>query len=818
MRQLANLFALGLGLSPRSATGQQARSHFSAQRNHHMPDFSSFGPPPTGFLPVGPNLTVPQNLEPPSTQQRQNSLPVAFALPQMLLSPKLVPRSFDYSPSQNLPFSLPVAYAYPQVPSTPHAMSLPLSQPLPMTPCPPGTIMSTRSLPVLAPLTPVSTQPRYAMSSSERLSGRTSRPLIPTVEPFQPASLRKTNAIEKTTVRSDKATNTQISGSPMPYVDRKAGRPLRAQVAPFEPSSHRISLEPMITPAEESEIMGYDSCTEWSVEQLKACSYTPFLEEDRLEEAARHFSNMQLHEPNRETVRVKQLESGRRQYLFSQQSNLSTPRSRLEQKDSPGRSRRLESVNEDVVLTVPAPVYHAHQEMVNPTFASESPTSAGYDHGNSYGSSISTTLGGPAMTLGHHASPFQLTAQEIEMLDRAVKKQNEAWLKATRIEKERIEMEDKMVKIRAEVQRSLEERRNFRLEREGYDYTRSEVLARDHQRRDEYAARAAKNQLDFDARIWQTFHPFWSLQPPYARFPDAHTQASNPDSQGLVSMFEVIFSNMADYRPGYTNYRPLHVAPSSALLQVSLLPRHRPSWIPGPTSTVINWDDPSICDNAETCRNIRRNACFVPYMEPSDVHRPPHAQGPCIGPLIGQENLLHIRPVSPDFMCQCLQDVACLPVGRLQPHQNKPSARSTPTQLRRDASSMRPTSKLTNVSNPQFKIDPPRAPSSMVHSQTLYPVLESQNSYNSPSPQRTPNPMIWHQGLQSPSPYRNTPSSRQISRHTIYRGPQSANYCDNTPSPVRCRNQTTYLQGPQSPGSIEATPSPARRRRRHRKK
>jgi hypothetical protein len=779
-----------------------------------MPDFSSFGPPPTRFVPVGPNLTVPQDFEPPSTHQHQNPLPVAYALPQMLLSPKLVPRSFDYSPSQTLPFSLPVAYASPRIPSTPHAMPLPLSHPLPLKPCPTGTILSTRSMSVLAPLTPISTQPRYAMSSHERLSGRTSRPLIPTVEPFQPASLRKTPPTEKTTVRSDKSVSTQGSGSPMPYVVRKAGRPLRAQVAPFEPSSHRISLEPMITHAEKSEIMGYDSCTEWSVEQLEACSYTPFLEEDRLEEAARHFTYMQLHEPNRETVRVKQLESGRRQYLFSQQSNLSTPCPRSEQKISPGRNRRLESVNEDALLGVPAPVYHAHQEMVNPTLASEYPTSAGYDHHDPYGSSVSTTLGGPAMTLGHHALPFRLTAQEIEMLDGAVKKQNEVWLKATRIEKERIEMEDKMVKIRAEVQRSLEERKSFRLEREGYDYTRPEVLARDHQRRDEYAARAARNQLDFDAQIWQSFHPFWSLQPPYARFPDAHTQASNPDSQGLVSMFEIIFSNMADYRPGYINYRPLHVAPSSALLPVSLLPRHRPSWIPGPTPTVINWDDPSICDNAETCRNIRRNACFVPYMEPSDMHRPSHAQGPCIGPLTSQENLSHIRSVSPDFPCQRLQDVACFSVGRLQPHQHKPSGRSTPTQSRHDASSMRLTSKSTNVSSPQFNIDPPGAPFGMVHSQTLYTVLESPNSYNSPSPQRTPNPVIWRQGLQSPSPYRNTPSSR----HTIYRGTQSTNYCDNTPSPVRSRNPTTYRQGPQSPGSIEATPSPAKRRRRHRKK
>lgn len=775
------------GVSPRWAARRRSRWQFySPKRDHPPPDFSFLGPPPAGFLPVGPNLTMPQ--------------------------------SFDYPSIQQLPFSLPMAFVSPQPPSTPQAGPLPPFHPNAVAPASSQITWGTSSKSVISPLTPSSNQIRFVKASNERTSGQTSRPLVPTVEPFQPASSRMTPGNERRTVRSNQALDTRNSGSPIPHVERKASRPLSAHVAPFEPSSHRVPLEPIMTPAEENEIMGFDSPTKWSAEQPESRSFTNFLEGDRLEKTTiSHCSNLQLHEPAGDIVRVKQLESGCRQYIFSPRSNVPTPSPRLEQRVSPERYRQLESVNEDAELTDPALLYHAHQEMINPTFASQSGTCPGYDH--SYGHSTTTPHGGPAMIRGGDSFFPRLTTQEIEVLTRAAERQARLWLEAERIEKDRIEMEDEMMKKRAIVQRSLEARQGSRLEREGFDYKRSEVLARDHRRRDKSAACAAESQREYDARIWKTFHPFWGQQPLYARFPNAHTRARNPDVQELVTLFEIVFCNMAGYRYGYINYRPLRVPPPSVLSQMSELPRHRPSWIPGPALTQTNWDDPSICDNLDACRNIRENACFVPYMEPTGMHRPPLSRDPCIEPLIGQETLPQIPPFISDFLGQSPQESAWLRGIPLWPHHPPPSVQNDPTQTRNNTSSTWLASVPTNVKAPGFTFNPPHAPSTMMaRSQSLYPVLERPNPYNSPSSQTARSLKSYRQAPQSPISYRNTPSSQRTGRQAAHQTLQSLNSYDNTPSPQRTRNQDTYRHGPQSPNSIDTTPSPLKRRRRPRKR
>ncbi|KAJ5307812.1 hypothetical protein N7476_008468 [Penicillium atrosanguineum] len=730
-----------------------------------------------------------------------------------------MPQSFDYPSIQPRPFSLPMAYVSPQAPSTPQARPLPLFHPHPVAPPPSQMTWGSSSKSPMRPLTPSLNQLSITKTSNERTSGRISRPLIPTVEPFQPASSRVTLEVEMMAVRSNQAMKSQTSGSPIPHAGRKVSRPLSAHVAPFEPSSYHVPLGTIVSPAEESEVLSFKNTTERSAEPPEDRSFTTFLEGDRLEkEATSHFSNLQLRESARDIVRVKQLESGCRQYLFSPQSNVPTPGHRVEQRVSPERNRRLESVSEDTELTDPVPVYHAHQEMINPTFASQCPTCPGYGHSNPYGHFTPNPRREPAMIQESDSYSPRLTTQEIEVLTRAAERQARLWLEAERIEKDRIEMEDEMMKKRAIVQLSLEARQDSRLEREGYDYTRPEVLVRDHQRRDESAARAAESQLEYDARIWRTFYPFWGQQPPCPRFPEAHTRASNHNIQELVTMFEVVFCNMAGYRYGYINYRPLHVAPPSTLSQMSELPRHRPSWIPGPAPTQTDWEDPSICDNTDACRNIRENSCFVPYMEPTGMHRPPISRDPCIEPLIGQDTLPHIPPFIPDFPGQSLQESAWLRGISLRPHQPPPSAQSNFNQARNSTSSTWSASVRTSVNPPRFTFDPSHAPVSMMaRSQALYPAPESPKSYNSPSPRISRSQKIHRQIPQSPNSYRNTPSSQRARRQTIYPVLHSPKFYNDNSSPST-RNKHTYRQGPQSPNSIDTTPSSLKRRRRPRKK
>ncbi|KAJ5684281.1 uncharacterized protein N7477_000626 [Penicillium maclennaniae] len=397
----------------------------------------------------------------------------------------------------------------------------------------------------------------------------------------------------------------------------------------------------MATPAEESEITDFDEILEWPTENPESRCFTPFLEGEGVgNKATTQCFHFHQREPAREIVHVKHLESGCRQYIFSPQSNFPSAGPHLEERVSPERRRKLESVYEEVELTDPAPGCHAHPEMITPSLASQSPECRGYDHSDSYDHCTTKSLGGPAMIRESDSLFPRLTTQEVAVLTRAAERQARLWLEAERIEKDRLEMEDEMVKKRAIVQHSLEARQDSRLEREGFDYTRSEVLVHDHQRRDEAAACAPDSQREFDARILEAFYPFWAQHPLCARFPHAHIRARIPDNQGLVTLFENVFYNMAGYKYGYIDYRPLPVAPIRALSRRSELPRHRPSWIPGPVPTQIDWDDPSICYNAEARREIRENACFVPYMEPNGLHRPPHLRDPCIEPLIVYKKVL----------------------------------------------------------------------------------------------------------------------------------------------------------------------------------
>ncbi|KAJ6131574.1 hypothetical protein N7523_001280 [Penicillium sp. IBT 18751x] len=614
--------------------------------------------------------------------------------------------------------------------------------------------------------------------------------------------------------------DTHTLGSLIPHAKRKVSRPLSAHVAPFEPSSRRVPLELMATPAEESEITEFDEIIEWPTECPESRSFTPFFEGEGVgNKATAQCSQYQQREPAREIVHVKHLESGCRQYLFSPESNLPATGPQFEQRTSPERCRKFESVNEEVELTDPTPGCHAHQGMITPSLASQIPKCRRYDHSDSHGHCTTKSLGGPAVIRESDSLFPRLTTQEDAVLTRAAERQARLWLEAERIEKDRLEMEDEMVKKRAIVQHSLEARQFSRLEREGFNCTRSEEIVHDHQRRDEATACTADCQREFDARIWETFYPFWAQQPLCARFPHTHIRARIPDNQGLVTLFENVFYNMAGYKYGYIDYRPLPVAPIRTLSRRSELPRHRPSWIPGPVPTRIDWNDPSICNNAEARREIRENACFVPYMEPYGLHRPPHLRDPCIEPLIGQETLPRIPPFVPDFSGKSLQESAWLRGFPPWAHRPLSSAQNDHTQSRNTATTRWSASIHTNLDTPRSKLDPPHAPSRMLTgSQSLYPVPESPNYSNSPLQKTARSPKLHHQAPQSPVLYRNTPSSHRTDRQTTYSALHSPNYYDNTPSPQRIRNQHTYHHGPQSPTTIDTTPSPLRRRRRPRKK
>ncbi|KAJ5212158.1 uncharacterized protein N7498_003804 [Penicillium cinerascens] len=570
------------------------------------------------------------------------------------------------------------------------------------------------------------------------MSGRTSRPLVPTVEPFQPASACASPVVERRIAKATEDHNSQTSGSLMPQVEKRTPRPLSAEVEPFMPKSKRMAYALMEDSPKKNENNGLNNGPGPFTQQEEAHLCTSFLEEARLKEANNPLSSLK---PRIETVNFAQLENKDHEFSVTTQSIFSPKDCWPEQRVS-SEHRQLESVDEGVLLGIPASVYHAHQEMAYPSYASGFTPHSSNECVDSYGISPIDFCGstGPP---GYGPSPLRLTEAEADVLNRAGEQQARLWKEAERIETERLEMEDNVAERRGLVQQVLKAREDARLRRESNDLTRPGALARDHHCRDESSTREAFCRIEFENRIWSAIYPFWSEQP-NPRLPRAHTRAETIESQEMVSTFETVFCNLAGYRKSYTNYQASRPALSETSPVIDQPLHRQPRWMPGPTRT--NWDNPSICDVPESRRTILNTGSFIPYMGPMDMNHLPHPRDPCIEPLIGEGDLPWIPPFNPVFPESPQLNASAnknsldisSPAEEAYVQQQCPaptSVQSTPPHVRRCKDPIQSSETRAQSDTTNFENRSPRCPASMARSSAMY----QQGTQNSnPSSNDTP--------------------------------------------------------------------------------
>lgn len=663
--RLAHLFGSGLnspGVSPRRAVRQRIRTRFfAAQRNRNMsPDSFSSLGTSPGLLPAGPNITGPQGFN--------------------------WPRFEDYPP--------------------PHIVM-------------PRDIFTELTV---APLIPP--ELCSVTLSTERMSGRASRPLVPTVKSFQPASAYASPVVERMTAKATEENNPLTSGSPMPQVEKRTPCPLSAEVEPFMPRSERMAYALMEDSSKKNENNGLDDVPEPFTHQKEAHPCMFFLEEARLKEANNPLFSLQ---PRIEMANPTQPESEDHEFSVTSQSTFSPEDCWPGQRFSSEHHRQLESVDEGVLLDIPTPVYHAHQEIAYPSYASEFTPHPSNEYVDSYGT-LQIDFGGPTGSPDHGPSPLRLTGSEAEVLNRATEQQARLWKEVERSETEGLEMEDSLAERRGLVQQVLKAREDARLERESNDLTRPEALARDHHRRDEASTREAICRIEFKNRIWHAIYPFWSEQP-NPRLPHAHIRAEAIESQEMVSTFETVFCNLAGYRESYTNYQASRPALPEMSPGINQLLHRQPRWMPGPTRT--NWDNPNICDVSESRRTILDTGSFISYKGPTDMNHFPHPRDPCIEPLIGEEDLPWIPPFNPVFpespQVNALVNETSLDISSpaeeayAQQQCGAPaSVQSTPPRMGRCTDLIRSSQARAQSDITNFENKSPHSPASMARNRTTY--------------------------------------------------------------------------------------------------
>jgi len=552
---------------------------------------------------VGPNQTVPVGFAGPYLANCPPSPPQPAPGPCMYYNtpagPVIVPLVYDrpfivqMAPTPNcmVPLAAPTSHImYP--PAPPHIMYPPAPTP-----------------PIMIPLRPTYFGSVTGPRLTERMSGRISRPLVPTVEPFQPASAHTSPVITNVTVNATEGSNSRISASQMPQAEKKPSRSLSAEVAPFMPMSDRMASASTENPADESEKKGLDDDEGQSPQQQEVHPFTSFSEEARLKEANSPVSSMQ---PGTQTDHPTEPESERdepeseRGKSESKQdkfvASLASPHSWSDTGRWP--QPKISSKCPESLMVVPgranpAPVKHANPETIYPSHVSDSTASPSDEYVYQYGHSQVNT-GGPTI---YGPPPLRLTTAEDEVRNRAAEQQAKLWQEAERIEMERLKMENRVAEERQKVQRVLEARQQARLERESHDFTRPEVISRYYQRRDDSVNRNVASRSDFESQAFSASDP-WSEQPS-PRLPGAHTRASNPATQDMVSSFEVAFDNMTIYKDGYTNHQKPPYAPPDMSSQMDVLPRHQPSWMPGPTQSGMNEFQDRRCTIPETSSSIQ---------------------------------------------------------------------------------------------------------------------------------------------------------------------------------------------------------------------
>jgi hypothetical protein len=131
---------------------------------------------------------------------------------------------------------------------------------------------------------------------------------------------------------------------------------------------------------------------------------------------------------------------------------------------------------------------------------------------------------------------------------------------------------------------------------------------------------ALDNEKEYNHILWNPRHWFWDT-PSTSRMSPTHVIAADPQTQQLVSVFEIACKRLGSYIDGYSNFQKPSVLPPTGHRYVKgCTPRHHANWLD--CRGIPDWNIAEVCNNLLIHQDFRNNACHVPYMGPPGTSYP----------------------------------------------------------------------------------------------------------------------------------------------------------------------------------------------------
>ncbi|CAI7585152.1 unnamed protein product [Penicillium pancosmium] len=128
-------------------------------------------------------------------------------------------------------------------------------------------------------------------------------------------------------------------------------------------------------------------------------------------------------------------------------------------------------------------------------------------------------------------------------------------------------------------------------------------------------------EKEYNHILWDPSHRFWDT-PSNSRMSPTHILAADPQTQQLVSVFEIACKRLWSYADGYSNFqRPSVFPPTGHRYVEGRSPRHQANSVD--LRGIPDWNLAEVRDNPQVHQDFRNNACHVPYMGPPGANCPP---------------------------------------------------------------------------------------------------------------------------------------------------------------------------------------------------
>ncbi|KAJ5989324.1 hypothetical protein N7481_004534 [Penicillium waksmanii] len=128
-------------------------------------------------------------------------------------------------------------------------------------------------------------------------------------------------------------------------------------------------------------------------------------------------------------------------------------------------------------------------------------------------------------------------------------------------------------------------------------------------------------EKEYNHILWDPSHRFWDT-PSNSRMSPTHILAADPQTQQLVSVFEIACKRLWSYADGYSNFQKPSVFPPTGHRYVEgRIPHHQANFVD--LQGIPDWKIAEVRDNHQVHQDFRNNACHVPYMGPPIANCPP---------------------------------------------------------------------------------------------------------------------------------------------------------------------------------------------------